>query len=543
MSAKRKVQRVVFQPAAYRGLQRGINQIVDAIRPTLGPRPRFVAMDRGLRDKAPELLDSGGLIARRIVALPDRDADMGAMLLRSLLWRLHEQVGDGTATAAVLFQSIYNQGVRHLAAGGNAMRLRRHLEGGMGVILAQLSGMVRPVEGQTQLARIAAALCYDTRLAKVLGEVFDTIGEYGQLEIREGQDRELEREYVEGNYWKGGVLSRQMIADRKTLKTNIENAAVLISDLTVENPEELQTVIELAAGTGAQALLIIAGQFSDTVLTALSARRDLDKLNVVAVKTPGLTIDEQIGALEDLSVLTGGRPVLRIAGQSLGSISQADLGRARRAWADRFYFGIVGGGGNPRLLRQHIAQLRAAFKNAPAQSVRAILQQRIGKLIGGSATLWVGAATPTEISTRKELAERTAAALRGAVLEGVLPGGGVALIDCCAVLHKMLKQSSEPEEQAAYRILIRALEEPLRTIIGNAGDEPARIMAKIKLAGSGYGFDVVSGQVVKVAEAGILDVATVLKAAVHGAIASAALSLTIEVLIHHKQPTVVLTPG
>lgn len=542
MSAKRKVQRIVFQPSVYRGLQRGINQFVDAIRPTLGPRPRMVAIDRGVSGKAPELLDSGGLIARRIVALSDRDADMGGMLLRSLLWRLHEQVGDGTATAAVLFQSIYDQGVRHLGAGGNAMRLRRHLERGIGVILAQLSVMVRHVEGHTQLARIAAAHCYDTQLAKVLSEIFDTIGEYGQLEIREGQGRELEREYVEGNYWKGGVFSRQMIADRKTLKTNIENAAVLISDLTVENPEELQAVIELAAGTGAQTLLIIAGQFSEPVLTALSARRDRDKLNLVAVKTPGLTIDEQIGALEDLSVLTGGRPVLRIAGQSLGSICEADLGRARRAWADRFYFGIVGGGGNPRLLRQHIAQLRAAFKNAPAQSERAILQQRIGKLIGGSAMLWVGAATTTEISTRKELAERTAATLRGAVFEGVLPGGGVALLECCGALQKMLKQSSEPDEQGAYRILIRALEEPLRTIIRNAGEEPTRILAKIKLAGSGYGFDGVSGQVVKVADADIFDVAAVLKAAVHGAIATAALSLTIEVLIHHKLPISVLTP-
>ncbi len=542
MPVKQKIKRVVFQPAARRGIQRGINQLAEAVRPTLGPRPRIVAVDRGLGDKAPELLDSGGLIARRIVALPNRDDDMGAMLLRSLLWRLHEQVGDGTTTAAVLFQSIYNQGVRHIAAGGNPMRLRRYLERGREAILTRLADMVMPVHGQTQLTQIAASLCYDTPLAKMLGEVFDTIGEYGQLEIREGPGRELEREYAEGNYWKGGVLSRQMIADRKALKTNIENAALLISDLTIENPEELQTVIGLAVGTGAQALLIVAGQFSDVVLTTLAARRDPEKFKVIAVKTPGMTIDEQVGALDDLSILTGGRPVLRVTGQSFNSVCLADIGRARRAWADRFYFGIVGGQGNPRVLRQHIAQLRAAFKHTQDHSTRAILQQRIGKLMGGSATLSIGAATATESKTHKELAERTASALRGAVLEGVLPGGGAALIASQPMLQKMRQQSADLDERAAYQILIRAVEEPLRTIIHNAGGDPARIMAKIKLAGPGYGFDVVSGHVVNIAEAGILDVATVLKAAVQGAITSAALALTVEVLIHHKQPTTVLTP-
>jgi len=523
-------------------MQRGINQIVEAIRPTLGPRPRMVAIDHASSDKMPELLDDGGVIARRITQLPDRDEDMGAMFIRHLLWRLHERVGDGTATAAVLFQSVYNQGVRYIVSGGNAMQLRRYLEKGMRIILDELTGMTIHLKGKELLAQIAESICYDPPLAKMLGEIFDIIGEYGWLDIRSGRSRELEREYVEGIYWDGSIVSREMITDHARLRTRMEDAAILISDLEIEEPSELLPLITMAIDAKVRALLIVAREISPRAIALLLANRKPEEFQPIAVKTRGYGVDEQAALLEDLAILTGGRPFLGVAGDTLSGVRPQDLGHARRVWADRHHFGIIGSKGNPRVLRQHISRLRAAFARAGKSEVRKKLEKRIGKLMGGSATLYVGGATELEITARKGVAERTAAALRGAVREGVLPGGGVSLLACRPALQQMLARGENSDERAAYEILIKALEQPIRTIIANAGYDASEIMAEIKLAGPGHGFDVRSEQVVDMAQAGIFDVATVLKAAIHGAVAGAGLALTTDVLVHHKKRVRVREP-
>lgn len=542
ITAKRQTQRVVFQPAAYRGIQKGINRIADALRPTLGPLPRTVAIEQLPRDKTPELLDDGGVIVRRILELPNRDEDVGAMFLRHVLWRLHEKVGDGTATAAVLFQSVYNQGVHYVVAGGNAMVLRHYLEKGLWVVLDKLTAMAVHLEGKEKLAQMAETLCHDPPLAKMLGEIFDIIGEYGQLEIRSGRSRELEREYVEGMYWKGGVLSRQMITDHTSLRTEMENAAILISDLEIEHPRQLMPVIEAAMQAEIHSLLIIAGRLSDSAIALLlTASRDPAKFQAIAVQTPGMTTGDQAASLQDLAVLTGGHLLAKAAGYTLRGVKIQDLGRARRVWADRTYFGIMGGKGNPRALREHIVSLRAAFRQADDSDVRKKLRERIGKLMGGSATLWVGGATELEINARKELAQRASDALRGAITDGVVPGGGVSLLACRPALQERLDQSTDPDERAAYQILIKALEEPIRTILTNAGYDASEVMAEMKRADAGYGFDVRSGQIVEMAKVGIFDAASVQKAAVHSAVASAALALTIDVLIHRKAPKESLT--
>jgi chaperonin GroEL len=536
MTGKQKTPRVVFQPGAYRGIQRGINQMVEAVRPTLGPLPRIVAIERMARGKAPELLDSGGVIARRIVQLPDRDADVGAMFVRHMLWRLHEKVGDGTATAAVLFQSIYNQGVRYNVAGGNAMQLRHYLEAGLQVILDELTGMAIHLEGKESLAQIAETICYDPPLARMLGEIFDIVGEYGQLEVRAGRSRELEREYVEGMYWSGGVHSRQMITDHTKLRTEMENAAILISDVEIDDSRPLISILNTAMQAEIRSLLIVASKLSESATSLLfRASEKPETFKAIAVKVPA-TRGDRAAALEDLAILTGGRTFARATGYTLDGVKLDDLGRARRAWADRSYFGIVGGKGDPRLLRQHITGLRTAFRQSQDPQARKKLRERIGKLMGGAATLWVGGAAEREIDARKELAQRTSDALRGAITEGVLPGGGVSLLACRPALQSMLERSTDPDECAAYCILIRALEEPIRTILTNAGYDASEVMAEIKQAGPGFGFDVRSGQVVDVAQAGIFDAASVQKAAVHSAVASAALALTVDVLVHSKKP-------
>lgn len=536
---ERLTPHVVFQPATYQGFQRGMDKIVEAIRPTLGPLPRIVAIDGIVSGKPPEILDDGGVIARRIIQLPNRDEDMGAMYIRHVLWRLHEKVGDGTATAAVVFKSVYNQGVTYITSGGNAQQLRRYLEKGLQVILGELERMAMPVEGQDRLAQIAESICYDPPLAKMMGEIFDIIGEYGRLEIRSGRGRELEREYVEGMYWDGGILSRQMITDQARLRTELEDAAILLSDLEIEDPRVLMPVIKRTIESKTRSLLILANKLSDLTIASLVriSQNDPDKLRIIAAKAPGASSDTRPAALEDLAILTGGRPFVRAAGYTqFDRIEFKDLGRARRVWADRHHFGIIGGKGDPRALREHLARLRNVFEQAEDQETRKKLRERIGKLMGGSATLWIGGLTEMEIKARKAVAERTADALRGTMMEGILPGGGVALLSCRPALQKMLEQSSDPDERAAYRILIRALEEPTRTILSNAGYDASEVMAEIKMAGPGYGFDVRSGKVVDVIQAGIFDAANVQKQAMHSAIASAALALTVDVLVQRKTP-------
>jgi chaperonin GroEL len=505
--------------------------------------PRFVALARFDSARSPELLDSGGVIARRIIQLPDRDADVGAMFLRHVLWRMHEQVGDGTATTAVLFQSIFNQGVRYIVAGGNAMLLRRYLEQALQPILDQLSAKAVPLEGKQKIAQMADSICFDPPLAARLGEIIDIIGEYGQLEIRSGRGRELEREYVEGMHWDSSIFSRQMITDHAELRTSLENAAILISDLELNDPRRLVEVLEQVIKAGFKSLLILANELSEDVIALLlAASRDPEKFQAIAAKTPAATSTERADALEDLAILTGGHPLIKAASDTLGAFRLETLGRARRAWASRHHLGIVGGKGDPRALRAHIAALRAAHAGAQDSETRNRLFKRIGKLMGGSATLRVGGATEPEIQARKELAERTADALRFAVRAGVVPGGGVALLACRPALQQRLSQSRDTDERAAYGILIKALEAPIRAILTNAGQDASEVLAQIRLAGPGHGLDVRSSQVVDMAQAGIWDAAAVLQEAVHSAVVSAALAVTTDVLVHHKKPAEAMQP-
>jgi chaperonin GroEL len=534
---RQRTRRVVFQPGARRGLQRGIQKMVDAIRPTLGPLPRLVAFHQLVTSKMPEMLTKGGVIARRIIELPDRDEDMGAMLVRHMLWNLHESYGDGTATAAVLLEAIYNQGVTYIASGGNAMRLRHYLEEGMQVILDELDRMTLWLDGKQQLAKLAESICGDPPLARMLGEIFDIVGEYGQLEIRPMRSRELQRDYVEGMAWKAELFSREMYADKVHLKTQLEDAAILISDLKVDEPDQLLPALTAAMQSGRRSLLVIANQLSPRAISLLLANsRDAEKFKAIAVRTPGPEREDEVAALQDLAVLTGGRPFLQATQDTLATVTAEDLGQARRVWADRHRFGIVGGRGNPRQLRQHVAMLRSAVANAQDTTVRQRLQQRIGQLVGGVATLRVGGPTEVEIETRKALAEETSGALRAAIRDGVLPGGGAALLACRPILRQRLDGCDKPDERAAYRILATAVEAPARTIFANAGYDASEVLADIRSGGPGAGFDVVGGRVVDMVEAGILDVAAVQKAALTGAITTAATALTVDVLVHHKKP-------
>jgi chaperonin GroEL len=343
-------------------------------------------------------------------------------------------------------------------------------------------------------------------------------------------------------YWKGSILSRLLITDESKLRVTLDDAAILITDLLVEDMDQLVPVIGLALRERIPSLMIIARKLPDSAIGLLLANNKPGEFESVAVKTPGATTTDIAATLEDMAVLTGGRPMVTDAGDQFTGIRLDHLGRARRVWADRHNFGIIGGKGDARLLRKHIADLRASHERAEDSQVRKKLRERIGKLMGGSATLWVGGTSETEIDLRKQLAERTAEALRGAVREGVIPGGGVSLLACRPALREKLDQSRREEERSALRILIKAMEAPIRTIIANAGHDDSEALAEIKLAGPGYGFDVRSERIVDMAQVGIFDAAAVQKAAVRGAVKSAALALTVDVLVHRKKPEESMTP-
>ena len=537
-----RIPRVTFQPTTYQNMQRGIDQVVGALRPTLGPLPRIVAMEARY-GKAPELLDNGGIIVRRILELGDREADVGAMYLRHLLWRVYEKVGDGTATTAVLFEAIYKQGIRYIAAGGNAMQLRHYLEQGMQLILCELSMMAIPTKGRRRLAEVAESICHDPALAQPLGEIFDTIGEFGHLEIREGYDRQVRREFVVGTYWDSQLLSQAMVTNQAKGRADLEEATILISDLELDNADEMMRFLARAKQANLFNLLIIARKLSDLVLALLlKANRESGEFHIIAAKTPGTAILDQSGVMEDLAILTGGRPVVQAAGQTLKGVSGQDLGQARRVWADRNSVGFMGGQGSARQVRRRVKQLQAALAQTSDADARKRLQQRTGKLLGGTGVLYIGAASETEMTFRKEMAQRTATTVRGAVAEGVVPGGGVALLACQAKLRDKLEQSNNLDERMAYQILLTALEAPIRTIVANAGYEPSQVMAKIKRVGTDYGFDARTGRVVNMAKVGIWDGTAVIKAALHGAVSGAALALTTDVIVYHKAPKQSLEP-
>lgn len=534
---KSHTKRVLFQPATQQAFQRGMNALVNAVRPTLGPLPGIVAIEKSPSNKPPELLDNGGVIARRIIQLKDRDADMGAMFVRQMLWNLYERVGDGTATAAVLFQSIYNHALRYLASGGNPMLLRKHLEIGLRLILEHLNTQTVRIDNTKQLAQIARSTCTDPEIAVLLQEIMDIVGPYGLVEIRSGQSREMGREYVEGTYWESGIVSQQMLAGWPNLKAELPEAAILITDLVIEEPQELLPALNVAVKAGYRNLMIVAAKLSDKAVgLLLTANKNVQKLQLIGVKIPGATIDKIIAAMQDLAILTGGRPFSKEAGETLQNVKAEDFGHAHKAWATKTHFGILRGEGDATQLRTHVAQLKHTYHATDdAEQTKSILE-RLGRLMGGSATLYVGGATKPEVEARKELAERSVKALRGAMDDGIVPGGGIAWLSCQPKLKEKISQSDGEDEKVAYQILYHAMEAPLRTMLINANLDPGSILARIKRAGPGFGYDILRGEIVSMQDDGIQDVASVQKAAIHSAVSSAALALTVDVLIHHKKP-------
>ena len=530
---------VIHQPRTQRALQEGISTLVSAIAPTLGPTPRRSIAQNQARF---ELLDDGGLIARRIIALPDQEADVGAMLLRQVLWRVHQHVGDGAATTAVLYERVYNEGLRFIAAGADPMRLRACLQSLLPKVTEKLLAQARPLRGDAELQALANSVCYDDEMAVVLGEVISTIGRYGQVDIREGHGRGMEYNYVDGSYWKGGALSKEMLRGFARQVAEMPDAAILVTDMDIEEPRDLVPVMSLALRCGITNLLLVVASISETGLSVVLDKRLRDKIETVVVKIDAYHPGDLSTAQEDIALLTGARPLLQKAGDSLEGARESDFGQARWVWADEKNFGFASGKGDPRRLRDQARSLRQAYAAADDDDNRQRLLERLGRLNGGLATVYVGGIAEDEIRQRKETAERTVRALRSASADGVLPGGGMALLRCRDWLLTEALAQNDLESRAARLIMAKAAEAPIRQLLTNAGYDPSEILARLEHAGEEAGFDLLRGEIVDVAAAGILDVARVQVEALQRAVTSAALALTIDVLVLHREPETMTDP-
>ena len=533
-------RRVVFQPDVHHALGVGISKIVDAVRPTYGPLHGTVMLSRVGGVRLPEVLDDGGLIARRIYALPDRDEDVGAMMVRHLMWRMHERFGDASVTAALVYKSVFNQGCKHIASGGNAMLLRRHLEAGAKLVAETFSQNAIPVADQGQLVRLADTLCHDAEIAQSLGEIYTRVGRYGQVDVRADRGRISRLEYINGMIWKGEFFSRNMVMDMFKYRSELQNPAILVSNLHLTDPYQLANWLESVFTTGVDKLVILAKVISQECLAVLDAvNRSSPEIRLLAVNLWETT---ERWELQDLTILTGGTIFAREAGYSLANVKPEHLGHADQLWVERDKFGVIGGRGDSQAIQGHFQRLILVMQQERDEKLARKIKEHIARLAGISAIYWIGGNTQTEIEEKVKLAKRTADTMREALIGGVLPGGAVALLDCLPALVDMQK-SLDFDERAAGRIIGRALQVPIHALLANCGESTSNVLAEIKLRGKGYGFDVRNRKVVDMVEVGVLDVANAIKAAVYGGIIGAALGLTVDVIVHPKKRKESFTTG
>jgi len=403
----------LFSPHAQAALRRGLDQLANLVRPTLGPMPRSVVVHDVTSGRPPEILDNAATILRRVIEIPDPYDNMGAMLLRHTVWTVFEAVGDGGATTAVLFQAIMHNVAPYLASGGNAIALRQGLERGCAVASAALRDLARPLEGQQVIAHAAEALCHDPELATLLGEIFDIVGVDGCLQIENGYTRGFDRHYVEGAHWNEGFISPYFITNQDKQEARLEAPAILISDLRLTKAEQLMPLLEHLIKADHHDLLVIADEVSGSALGLLVANHQHGTVRSVAVKAPSHG-PYRTQILTDLAVLTGGRVVTEVSGDHAEMAPLADLGQARLVWANANNFGIQGAQGDPHALRQRISEIKTGQASARDPKERDQLRERLGKLLGGVAILHVGGDTESEMNARKAIAEHTAMAVRQA---------------------------------------------------------------------------------------------------------------------------------
>ena len=531
-------KQILFGEKARHAMKRGVDTLASAVKITLGPRGRNVVFDKSFG--APQITNDGVTIAKEI-ELEDKFENMGAELVKEVASKTNDAVGDGTTTAVVLAQSLIHEGLKYSAAGVNAIGLRHALESAREEVVKELQKMARPVKETEEIIQVATISAESRELGEIIAEAIEKVGKDGAVTVEESQGTGIEKEIVEGMQFDRGYVSPYMITNAERMEAVMEDPYILITDKKISSIQTILPLLEKLARLGKKELVIIAEDVDGDALATLVVNRLRGAFNALAVKAPGFG-DRRKEMLEDIAVLTGAKVITEELGLKLESTEPEMLGHARRVVTDKDNTTIVGGKGKKADLEKRIAQIRAQTEKSTSEYDKEKLQERLAKLSGGVAVIRVGAATETEMKYIKLKIEDAVAATKAALAEGIVSGGGSALFKIATALRDRWtrrgegdSEQSSPEYQAAYSIMLNALEEPLAQIAINAGKRVGEITARVKDkiigdAKSNAGYDAAADRVVAdMMREGIVDPVKVTRSALENAVSVAAMFLTTEV--------------
>jgi len=519
-------KQLIFHEAARERIRRGVDALAEAVKVTLGPRGRTVILERDFGP--PQIVNSGVLVAKAI-ELEDRFENMGAQLMREVAARTSEMAGDGTTTATVLAHSMIHEGLRYLAGGMNPMDLKRGIERAVQAVVDELKHMARPCTTSQEIAHVAAISANNDRsIGDLLAGAIDKVGREGAISIEDGSGLVSELEVVEGLQFDRGFLSPYFINDAERQTSVLEDAAILLYDKRLSSLKDLLPLLEEVVKAG-RPLLVIAEEIESEALATLVINTIRGTIKTCAVKAPGFG-DRRKAMLQDIAILTGGTVISDELGLTLEKAALADLGRARRVEIGKDASTIIGGAGAARQIKDRIAMIRKERDAATSDYDREKLDERAAKLSGGVALIKVGAATETELKERKLRVEDALHATRAAVAEGIVPGGGVALLRARHGLDALV--GANLDETSGVRIVRRALEEPLRRIVANAGQEPSVVLNRVDESDApAFGYNAASGEFGDMLQMGVIDPAKVTRLALQNAASIAGLILTTDCMI------------
>ena len=521
MSAKE----LVFHNEAHAKIVAGINTLAQAVRVTLGPKARTVMLERAYG--APIIINSGVIVAKEI-ELADRFENMGVQMVREVASKTSDVAGDGTTTAMVLASGIIAEGMKYVAAGMNPMDLKRGIDKAVDAIVAQLHILAKPCSTRTEIAQVAAISANsDASIGDIIANAMEKVGKEGVITVEEGSGLASELELVEGMQFDRGFLSPYFINNADKQRVLLEDACVLLHDKKISSLNELLPLLEQVAKAG-KPLLVVAEEVEGEALATLVVNHLRGIIKACAVKAPGFG-DRRKAMLEDIAILTGARVIAEEAGLTLEHASLTDLGRAKRIEIDKDDTTIIGGAGEASRLTARIAEIRQQIKDATSDYDKEKLQERVAKLAGGVAVVKVGAATETEMKEKKSRVEDALHATHAAVEEGVLPGGGIALLRARSNLESL--RGDNIDQDAGIKIVMRALEDPLRQIVANAGEEPSVVLNRVCEGTGNFGFNASTNEYGDLVTMGVLDPCKVTRSALQNAASIAGLILTTDCMI------------
>ena len=523
-------KQLIFKEDARRKLQAGVDKVANAVSTTLGPKGRNVALDK--KFGAPTVTHDGVTVAKEI-ELEDPYENMGAQLLKEAATKTNDIAGDGTTTATVLAQAIVSEGLKNVAAGANPMLLKRGIIHAADVVARNILDQSTPIETRDEIANVASVSAQDSEIGDLIAEVMDKVGKDGVVTVEESRGLEFETEYVEGMQFDRGYISPYFVTNSENMESDIEEPYILIHDKKVSAAQDIIPILEKLHQIGKRELVIIAEDVDGEALATMVVNKLRGAINVLAVKAPGFG-DRRKAMLRDIAVLTGGTVISEETGRKLDSVTVQDLGRAAKVVSTKDDTTIVDGAGEEGAIAGRIEEIRREIDNSTSDYDREKLQERLAKLSGGVAVIRVGAATETELKEKKHRVEDALSATRAAVEEGIVPGGGVALINAVSSLDGVSLEIGD--ENTGITIMRRALEMPMRKIAANAGEDGAVIIQNVRRAQSDdknhrVGFNVMNGEYGDMIEAGIPDPAKVTRGAIENSASIAAMILTTEALI------------